>query len=416
MSNRKLFAIRNRKNSMTTIDQPLVETKPVKSPFRAQVFVCTDPWEEGCAAKGSHEILKRLRREIRDRGLRLEVRSTASFCLGGCRLGPNVVMHPDGVFYGGVSAEDVPELVDRHLLGGQAVERLLRRDQHRDQAGALPITQPHACLQAGADGVRVRYPMTLVDGLERSVTLVARPARVAAVSPGAAEIAQALAPERVAPLDDVLSSGAADGLLLADHDVPAETLGAAARAGVPVVALAEPRYVYYVQTNIGLAARALGAEERAAALNAAIDVRAEALREAAAALGPEGRRTRIVYLTPEWMTVGPYSFGATLIYGAGCENPVESRGPEEDDSIPIRRDDLAALAPDAILVACDRREAEAFAGALRVDPALSGVPAVRDRRVHVLDLARHGHGVRSQRIMDAVAAAHRLVFPNTTAA
>jgi len=39
-----------------------------------------------------------------------------------------VVVYPEGVWYGGVTPADVPEIVERHLVGGQPVERLRLRD------------------------------------------------------------------------------------------------------------------------------------------------------------------------------------------------------------------------------------------------------------------------------------------------
>jgi (2Fe-2S) ferredoxin len=36
-----------------------------------------------------------------------------------------VVVYPEGVWYGGVKVEDVPAIVDEHLVGGKPVERLL---------------------------------------------------------------------------------------------------------------------------------------------------------------------------------------------------------------------------------------------------------------------------------------------------
>jgi (2Fe-2S) ferredoxin len=37
--------------------------------------------------------------------------------------GPIVVCYPEGVWYAGVTAADVPEIVEKHLLGGEPVER-----------------------------------------------------------------------------------------------------------------------------------------------------------------------------------------------------------------------------------------------------------------------------------------------------
>lgn len=52
------------------------------------------------------------------------MRANAAGCLDACAFGTSVVVYPEGVWYGGVKAEDVLEIVESHLLGGKPVERL----------------------------------------------------------------------------------------------------------------------------------------------------------------------------------------------------------------------------------------------------------------------------------------------------
>ena len=54
----------------------------------------------------------------------VEVAVTNSGCIGPCGSGPNVLVYPEGVFYGGVTKEDVSEIYDSHLLGDAPVTRL----------------------------------------------------------------------------------------------------------------------------------------------------------------------------------------------------------------------------------------------------------------------------------------------------
>jgi (2Fe-2S) ferredoxin len=56
-----------------------------------------------------------------------KVQVTTSGCLGPCFDGPTVVVYPEGVWYAGVKVEDVPEIVQSHMVGGKPVERLLYR-------------------------------------------------------------------------------------------------------------------------------------------------------------------------------------------------------------------------------------------------------------------------------------------------
>jgi (2Fe-2S) ferredoxin len=58
---------------------------------------------------------------VATRGLDVEVKSY--LCFGGCEEGPNVVIHPQKVWYAGVKKEDLPEILES-LAGGPTVARL----------------------------------------------------------------------------------------------------------------------------------------------------------------------------------------------------------------------------------------------------------------------------------------------------
>ncbi len=97
--------------------------------FRHHVFVCEnhrDPADPrgSCGAKGSEAIRAALKDELRRRGLKGEVRANSAGCLDACADGPTVVVYPEGVWYGHVRPEDVPEIVESHLVNGIPVERL----------------------------------------------------------------------------------------------------------------------------------------------------------------------------------------------------------------------------------------------------------------------------------------------------
>ncbi len=101
-------------------------------PFRHHVFVCTNrkPDDDGCcAARGSEQVLEKFRAEVRARNLQAEIHVTACGSLGTCGHGPNLVIHPDGTWYSGVTVNDVSEIIDQHLNGGKVVERLAWLDR-----------------------------------------------------------------------------------------------------------------------------------------------------------------------------------------------------------------------------------------------------------------------------------------------
>lgn len=66
--------------------------------------------------------------KLAERGLRGKVRANQAGCLDQCEHGPNVVVYPDAVWYGRVTADDVDEIVESHIVGGRPVERLMLAD------------------------------------------------------------------------------------------------------------------------------------------------------------------------------------------------------------------------------------------------------------------------------------------------
>jgi (2Fe-2S) ferredoxin len=120
--------------------------------FRRHVFVCENVRAEddprgSCGRKGSAEIRKALKDELKRRGLEKQIRANAAGCLDACAFGPSIVVYPEGVWYGHVSVADVPEIVERHLVGGEPVERLRMRRLEGDRAQRDPESPP-----VGTDG------------------------------------------------------------------------------------------------------------------------------------------------------------------------------------------------------------------------------------------------------------------------
>ena len=93
--------------------------------YRSNVLVCGGT---GCTSSNSERIIKALRDELKARGLDKEVNVVRTGCFGLCALGPIMIVYPEGSFYSMVKPEDVPEIVEEHLLKGRIVKRLLYQE------------------------------------------------------------------------------------------------------------------------------------------------------------------------------------------------------------------------------------------------------------------------------------------------
>jgi (2Fe-2S) ferredoxin/SAM-dependent methyltransferase len=101
-------------------------------PFLHHVFVCEQQKPDGlscCAARGAAAVIEALRREVAAAGLADSVAVTSCGSLGLCESGPNLVVYPAGIFYSGVTPDDVPEIVREHLANGRPLARLVRTDE-----------------------------------------------------------------------------------------------------------------------------------------------------------------------------------------------------------------------------------------------------------------------------------------------
>ena len=93
--------------------------------YRSNVLVCGGT---GCTSSNSLTIVNKLKEEIERQGLSDEVNVITTGCFGLCALGPIMVVYPEGSFYSMVKVEDIPEIVEEHLLKVRIVTRLLYQE------------------------------------------------------------------------------------------------------------------------------------------------------------------------------------------------------------------------------------------------------------------------------------------------
>ncbi len=110
--------------------------------YRSHVLVCGGT---GCTSSHSNEIIEKLESEIAAKGLQDEIKVIKTGCFGLCALGPIMIVYPEGCFYSEVKVEDVPEIVEEHLLKGRMVTRLLYEETiQEDTVKSLEQTKFYA--------------------------------------------------------------------------------------------------------------------------------------------------------------------------------------------------------------------------------------------------------------------------------
>jgi (2Fe-2S) ferredoxin len=98
--------------------------------FTHHIFVCCntrDPGHvRGCCDPAQREALRsQFKLELKRRGLSGKVRANQAGCLDQCEHGPNLVIYPQGIWYGGVRLEDVPRIIEQTILRGIVLEDLV---------------------------------------------------------------------------------------------------------------------------------------------------------------------------------------------------------------------------------------------------------------------------------------------------
>ena len=89
--------------------------------YEAHVLVCNGG---DCKTRGSKDIRAAFKSGLRAVGMNGEVRVDCVDCLGLCKHGPNSIVYPSGTWYLGLAESDVPEIVERHLRGGEPIDHL----------------------------------------------------------------------------------------------------------------------------------------------------------------------------------------------------------------------------------------------------------------------------------------------------
>ncbi len=98
-----------------------------KGPDHPSITICGGT---GCRVLGSEKLSEAFREEFNRQNIQatldFDIKTTG--CHGFCEQGPLVVIRPSGIMYAHVAAKDVPEIVERTIIGGEIIDHLLYMD------------------------------------------------------------------------------------------------------------------------------------------------------------------------------------------------------------------------------------------------------------------------------------------------
>jgi (2Fe-2S) ferredoxin len=97
--------------------------------YQYHVFFCCNQRAEGevcCNNRGATEMRNYAKSRIKELALAGpgKIRINQAGCLDRCEKGPVLVVYPGETWYTYIDREDIDEIIDRHLMHGQPVERL----------------------------------------------------------------------------------------------------------------------------------------------------------------------------------------------------------------------------------------------------------------------------------------------------
>ena len=82
----------------------------------------------GCNSLNAEIINSTAKDLIHKHGLSNSIKVKSTGCHGFCQVGPTIKIEPENVFYIKLKPSDIAEIIEKHLINGEIVERLLYRD------------------------------------------------------------------------------------------------------------------------------------------------------------------------------------------------------------------------------------------------------------------------------------------------
>ena len=104
--------------------------------YGRHIFFCLNErksGEDSCSKHAAQAGFDRCKMRVKEAGLAGpgKVRVNKAGCLDRCAGGPVAVVYPEGVWYTYNSIEDAEEILQRHLIKGERVERLMLQPEDK---------------------------------------------------------------------------------------------------------------------------------------------------------------------------------------------------------------------------------------------------------------------------------------------
>ena len=279
----------------------------------------------------------------------------------------------------------------------------------------------------------------IVDDSGREIALPIHPMRIVSLTYGTDEILTSLlSPDRIASYskyagdggisfltkDEVAKVGRtvdmepehilalAPDLVIVSTSTPMQTVEVLTHSGVPVYVSGIPTTVEEMKEKVRGVAKAVHEEEQGEALVSDMDSRLASLEEKLSQIPPEKERVALGMSFRGILGKKGTLFSDVLRLAHVKDGAAVYEVPKGADAY-LSLEILPQINPDVILLPTWRVKAgddtRAFAEGLRVNPALSQVTAVKERRL--VPFSEKYKYVMSQHVVDAVEAAARAVYP-----
>ncbi|OWK35129.1 (2Fe-2S) ferredoxin domain-containing protein [Fimbriiglobus ruber] len=93
--------------------------------YQRHVFLCIG--DQCCSSEVGSAAWEALKAELKERGLSPGTPDRSCYrtkvgCLRACQSGPLAVVYPEGTYYANLTADRVPEFVQKHLVDGTPIK------------------------------------------------------------------------------------------------------------------------------------------------------------------------------------------------------------------------------------------------------------------------------------------------------